>query len=103
MQASAPLEHIPIFPGQTTTYTAKRWPGKYRAFYNDNNRGVFDVAYHDPNAKRTSKRNREFTLGHYHPAKVAGVDEQNMEDDNSKVGDDSEDPNSTEDVPMSYF
>lgn len=101
MQAPAPLQHLPIIPGQSRTHTAEEGSGRWRAFYNVRNPGIFDVGYHDPNARMTSARNHGFSLGHYHPARVVGVDEQRMEDDSSKMGDDSEHPNSTEDVPMS--
>ncbi|RSM05985.1 hypothetical protein CDV31_009319 [Fusarium ambrosium] len=104
LQASAPIQHIPLIPGQKTTHTVNEDAGRWRAFYNDNNRQIIDVGYHDPNAGRTKSGNYEFTLGHFYSQNVdseADACEQNMELDGSKAGDDIEDPNSTEDQSMS--
>lgn len=100
VQASAPLQHIPLIPGQKTTYTKQKGQGAWRAFFNNNNRQIFDVRYHNPNAGKTPNGSDQFTLGHYYPQKVgseADADEQTVEDDNSETEDDDEDLKSTED------
>ncbi|RSM04541.1 hypothetical protein CEP52_006754 [Fusarium oligoseptatum] len=101
LQSSAPLQHIPLIPGQTTTHTDNRGAGTWRAVFNNNNRQIIDVVYHNANAGKTPNgRSDKFTLGHYYPQKVgseADADEQTVEDDSSETGDDGEDPKSTED------
>lgn len=66
LAAAKPIQHFPLVPGCATTWTPNTRPGAVRAFYNDNDRTVFDVAYHDPNKKLTGKA-KEFTMANYHP------------------------------------
>ncbi|KAK4040793.1 hypothetical protein C8A01DRAFT_15353, partial [Parachaetomium inaequale] len=42
-------------------------PGPVRAIYNDDDRGTFDVVYHDPTAERRGKHHG-FTMAIYRPA-----------------------------------
>ncbi|KAK3940432.1 hypothetical protein QBC46DRAFT_260921 [Diplogelasinospora grovesii] len=67
LQASTPILHHPLVPGQTTAWKGGR-PGAVRAFYNNKNRQVFDVGYHDKNAPRTKSGKEGFTMADYIPA-----------------------------------
>ncbi|KAK4653970.1 hypothetical protein QC762_510244 [Podospora pseudocomata] len=66
LAASKPLTHTPIEPGSLTPYVPGTKPGAHRAVYNDTNRAVVDVIYHDPNKPpKNGSKFEEFSKATY--------------------------------------
>ncbi|KAK4233104.1 hypothetical protein C8A03DRAFT_19748 [Achaetomium macrosporum] len=68
LTARGPWVEFPVLNG-SHIWTPGEAPGPVRAIYNDANRSIFDVVYHDPAAPRNPHgRFRRFTKAEYRPA-----------------------------------
>ncbi|KAK7983546.1 hypothetical protein PG989_010948 [Apiospora arundinis] len=78
LSSPAPHREFPIAPSPQPGEAPRNWqpgrkPGPVRAFYNEQDRGQFDVGYHDPSRPPTGPQNgaaevkRPYSLATYHP------------------------------------
>ena len=63
LQAASPFMHYPLLKSGLWRQGS---PGPVRAFYNDANRLVFDVGYHDPRKISSSGGYPQFRLAVHH-------------------------------------
>lgn len=64
LQAVSPVMHYPLL--KSGLWDPGKSPGSVRAFYNDANRLVFDVGYHDPRKTSSLGKYTQFSLAVYH-------------------------------------
>jgi hypothetical protein len=69
IQAKKPTQHYPITKNGDWVDKSEKKPGAVRAFYDENNRNIFDLGYHDPQKPVTKKGHEQFSLATYHPWK----------------------------------
>lgn len=64
LQAVSPVMHYPLL--KSGLWVLGMLPGSVRAFYNDADRLVFDVGYHDPRKISSLGGYTQFSLAVYH-------------------------------------